>query len=146
MLRLLMNYPLNFEREYKLTKYRAMELTNKFIEEHGFTKVNNSMWRKGDVTIQNDWITEGNTVYERLFGYKKAYKICLSGKYLQHITTVTDFKVFVCGIFDDACESKCNKHAVSSSVCTCELTHENCDCIDTGICEICNKPISQTDC
>lgn len=94
-----------------------MELTNKFIEEHGFTKVNNSMWRKGDVTIQNDWITEGDTVYERLFGYKKAYKICLSGKYLQHITTVTDFKVFVCGLFDDACESKCNKHDVIKSVC-----------------------------
>ena len=96
-----------------------MELTNKFIEEHGFTKVNNSMWRKGNVTIQNDWITEGDTAYERLFGYKKAYNICLSGKYMQHITTVTDFKVFVCGLFDDACESKCNKHAVMPSCLTC---------------------------
>ena len=40
----------------------------------------------------------------------------------------------------------CIKPDVSSSVCACEITHENCDCIDTGICEICNKPISQTDC
>ena len=122
-----------------------MELTNKFIEEHGFTKVNNSMWRKGNVTIQNDWITEGNTVYERLFGYKKAYKICLSGKYLQHITTVTDFEVFVCGLFDDAGASKCNKHIVIKSVCGCG------NCFQIYInqygektCFNCLKPISQT--
>ncbi len=40
----------------------------------------------------------------------------------------------------------CIKPDVSSSVCSCGLTHENCDCIDTGVCERCNKPISQTDC
>ena len=40
----------------------------------------------------------------------------------------------------------CIKPDVSSSVCACEITHENCDCIDTGICGLCNKPISQTDC
>lgn len=33
---------------------------------------------------------------------------------------------------------------VSDTVCDCGLTHETCDCIDTGICEKCNKPISQT--
>lgn len=85
-----------------------MELTNKIIEEYGFSRVNNSMWRKGNVTIQNGWDTEGATVYERLLSIKKAYKVCVSGKYLQMITTVTDLEEIVRGVFDNAGTSNCN--------------------------------------
>lgn len=95
-----------------------MELTNKIIEEHGFSRVNNSMWRKGNVTIQNGWDTEGKTVYERLLSIKKAYKVCVSGKYLQMISTVTDLEEIVRWLNAAAGISKCNKHIVNGSVCS----------------------------
>ena len=94
-----------------------MELTNEIIEECGFSRVNNSMWRSGNITLQNGWNAEGKTVYERLLSIKKAYKVCVYGKYLQTITTVTELEEIVRRVFDNAGTSKCNKHGVSGSVC-----------------------------
>lgn len=36
-----------------------MELTNEIIERKGFKKVNNSMWRRDCITLQNGYTDEG---------------------------------------------------------------------------------------
>lgn len=59
--------------------------TNEIIEQHGFKKINNSMYRKGNITLQNTHVTFGKFIYERIMNYEKAYKVCLLGKYLRII-------------------------------------------------------------
>ena len=63
-----------------------MDLTNEIIERNGFKRINNSMWRLGNITLQNGWTNEGGNIYERTLSTKKAYKVCIEGKYLQMIT------------------------------------------------------------
>ena len=45
---------------------------------------------------------------------------------------------------DKSDEQPCFKHDVIKSVCECDITHDTCDCVDTGICEFCGKLIKQT--
>lgn len=40
-----------------------MELTNDIIENEGFERVNNSMWRLDSITLQNGFLHYGDTVY-----------------------------------------------------------------------------------
>lgn len=64
-----------------------MQLTNEIIEEQGFKRINNSMWRKGNITLQNWWSHEGETFIDRIFNTKKAYKSCVDGKITRIIHT-----------------------------------------------------------
>lgn len=91
-----------------------MELTNEIIEQHGFKRINNSTWRKGNWTLQNGWTHEGITLHDKIFNTKKAYKLCIDGKYSQMITTVELFESLVRGREVDAGISKCNKHIVTN--------------------------------
>lgn len=59
-----------------------MELTNEFIEGKGFKKINNSMWRKDKMTLQNAYTHEGKTIEERILNTKKAFKACFKGKFI----------------------------------------------------------------
>lgn len=63
-----------------------MDLTNEIIERNGFNRINNSMWRLGYITLQNGYTDEGGSLYERILSTKKAYKVCIKGKYLQMIS------------------------------------------------------------
>jgi|GEM_PF-7029615 len=63
-----------------------MKLTNEIIELNGFKRLNNSMWRLGNITLQNGWTNEGGDIYNKILSTKKAYKVCVKGKYLQMIT------------------------------------------------------------
>lgn len=65
-----------------------MDLTNEIIEQHGFKRINNSMWRLGDITLQNGYSHEGNSIYERILSTKKAYKVSYLGKYVRMITNI----------------------------------------------------------
>ena len=67
-----------------------MDLTNEIIEKNGFNRINNSMWRLGDITLQNDYTHKGNTIYDKIFNTKKAYKVCWLGKYVRMISTMTE--------------------------------------------------------
>ena len=67
-----------------------MQLTNEIIEKHGFKRINNSMFKRGNVTLQNGYTNEGDSLIERIFNTKKAYKACRYGKYLCMITTVSE--------------------------------------------------------
>ena len=69
-----------------------MELTNEIIEQHGFKRINNSMWRNGVITLQNGYTHEGNNIYERILNPKKAYKACVKGTFYKMITTVDELK------------------------------------------------------
>ncbi len=64
-----------------------MELTNKLIEEIGYKKINKSMFRLGNITIQNGWIDDGGDIWDRILSTKRAYKICVNGKFVEMITT-----------------------------------------------------------
>ena len=48
------------------------------------------MWRRDDITLQNGYTHEGKTVHERILNTKKAYKVCVFGKYLCMAATVED--------------------------------------------------------
>ena len=58
------------------------KLTPEIILRRGFKKVNNSMYRYNDLTLQNTYTHYGNTFSEWLLSYKRAYKVCYAGKYL----------------------------------------------------------------
>ena len=64
-----------------------MELTNKLIEEIGYNRINKSMFRLGNITIQNGYTDNGGDVGERILSTKKAYKVCVNGKFKEMITT-----------------------------------------------------------
>jgi len=65
-----------------------MDLTNEIIEKHGFKRINNSMWRLGDITLQNGYTHEGGTLHERILSTKKAYKVSFLGEYFRMITNI----------------------------------------------------------
>lgn len=62
------------------------KLTKQIIEREGFKRINNSMWRKGNLTLQNCYTHEGVTLYEKIINTNKAYKLCIKGRYLKTIT------------------------------------------------------------
>lgn len=65
-----------------------MELTNELVELCGFKRINNSMWRLGDITLQNGHICKGKTIYERTISTKKAYRVCFKGRYVSMISDI----------------------------------------------------------
>lgn len=62
-----------------------IKLTNEIVEKHGFKRINNSMWRLGVLTLQNHWVSSGETIWEKLLSAEKGYKVCLLGTYLRMI-------------------------------------------------------------
>ena len=62
-----------------------MNLTNEIVEKHGFKRINNSMWRLGNITLQNGYTHEGNTIYEKILNTKKGYKVNYLGKFVRMI-------------------------------------------------------------
>lgn len=63
-----------------------MQLTNLIVENHGFKRVNRSMYRLDSITLQNGYTSEGNSLFDKIMSTKKAYKVCVDGKYLKMIT------------------------------------------------------------
>jgi len=63
------------------------ELTNDVIKEEGFKRVNNSMFRLGNITLQNGLVNDGGDVLDRILSTKRAYKVCVNGKFVEMITT-----------------------------------------------------------
>jgi len=116
-----------------------MELTNEIVEKYGFKRINNSTWRKGNWTLQNGHTSEGVTIYEKLLSIKKAYKLCIDGKYSQMITSEELLAQLVRGREVDAGISKCNKHIVSSMYCCCEVPKYNYP--EMVWCDTCGKEI-----
>ena len=72
-----------------------MKLTNEIVEEYGFVKINNSMWRMDNITLQNSYSNTGDTFVERLLNTAKAYKVCIDGRYACVIETAEDLKYLV---------------------------------------------------
>ena len=62
-----------------------IKLTNEIVEKHGFKRINNSMWRLGELTLQNWHTSSGATIWEKLLSAEKAYKVCWLGTYLRMI-------------------------------------------------------------
>jgi hypothetical protein len=67
-------------------------MENETIEQYGFKRINNSMWRLGNITIQNGYTHDGETFYEKIFNIKKAYKVCISGVFFRMVTTEKELK------------------------------------------------------
>ncbi len=62
------------------------------LAKKGFTKINGSMWRNGNITLQNHHIFEGNTLLERLINIKKGFKVCINKKYHSVITSMSQLE------------------------------------------------------
>lgn len=64
----------------------------KFVEEQGFKKVNNSTWRKDNITLQNCWTSKNaKSPIECLLGLNKGLKMCVDGKHFATVTGKHDF-------------------------------------------------------
>lgn len=59
-----------------------MGLTNELIESNGFKRINNSMFRRGRITLQNALIHEGETLLDVIANQKRGYKACYDGKFI----------------------------------------------------------------
>ena len=70
-----------------------MEITNEFIEKHGFKRINNSMWRNENCTLQNGHTHKGNNIYESILNTKKAFRACANGKFIMMIENENDFAI-----------------------------------------------------
>ena len=67
-----------------------MKITNEIIEDLGFKRINNSMWREGNVTLQNDYINDGGSLHNRIITSRKAYKVCINGKFKKMVSTTIE--------------------------------------------------------
>jgi hypothetical protein len=72
-----------------------MILTNDIIESRGFKKINNSMWRLGNITLQNAWNHVGSNIYEKILNTCKAYKACYKGNFIDNITTIDELNELI---------------------------------------------------
>lgn len=63
-----------------------MDLTNEIVEQHGFKRINNSMWRLGDIVLQNGYTHELDPMWKRILTRRKAFKVSYKGEYLKMIT------------------------------------------------------------
>lgn len=61
------------------------KLTNEIIEQRGFERINNSMWRYNDVTLQNGHTHEGGDILQKILNTEKAYRFCYKGKFVRMI-------------------------------------------------------------
>lgn len=58
------------------------------IKKLGFKKINNSMWRLGNHTLQNCYTSRGaKTEIEKLLSLNKGYRLCFEGKFVDVVTT-----------------------------------------------------------
>jgi len=58
------------------------------IRKLGFKKINNSMWRFGNHTLQNCHTSKGaKTEIEKILSLNKGYKLCFEGKFVDVVTT-----------------------------------------------------------
>ena len=67
-----------------------MNLTSKIIEQKGFKKINNSMWRNGNITLQNAWIHSKGTLIDKIWNTKKGFKACYDGRFISMIEAEED--------------------------------------------------------
>ena len=59
-----------------------MELTNEILESKGFRKINNSMWRKSNITLQSKYVSFDNCLHAY-----KAIRVCVDGIFRANIYT-----------------------------------------------------------
>ena len=62
-----------------------MQLTNLIIENHGFKRINNSMYRLGYIVLQTTYFAEGKTLIDKILGMTKGYKVWYQSKYVSTI-------------------------------------------------------------
>lgn len=62
------------------------------LKEYGFTKVNNSTWRRDNITLQNAHDNEGKTLWEKILNTKRCFKMCVNKKYFKTIRCEYDLR------------------------------------------------------
>lgn len=70
-------------------------MTDESIIKSGFKKINNSMWRYKNITLQNGHVNDGGTLIERIMSEKKAFKVCVNGVFLTMITNLNELNEVV---------------------------------------------------
>ena len=70
-----------------------ISLTTELLDRiEGCIKLNNSMYRIGDLTIQGSTVNDGGTIVNKIFTLRKAWKACFNGKYIRHIESLHDLQ------------------------------------------------------
>lgn len=72
-----------------------MELTNEKLKSLGFKRINYSMWRNGNITLQNGHTDRGGTLTDRVLNSTKAYKVCRDGKFITMVIDVFELAVVI---------------------------------------------------
>jgi hypothetical protein len=67
---------------FPVNKFKPIPLTEEWLIKFGFEKVNKSTYRKGVITAQSIYITEGESLEDKIMNQKKGFRICFSGKFL----------------------------------------------------------------
>jgi hypothetical protein len=65
--------------------FKPIKITAEWLLKFGIKRINNSMFRFGAITFQATHIDDGGGLSERLLSTRKAFKICLAGKFICNI-------------------------------------------------------------
>jgi len=69
-----------------------MKIIKEIIEQYNYKKINFSMWRKGDMTLQGTSTNDGGDLLNKILTSRSAYKACYKGKFLCIIETKLDLQ------------------------------------------------------
>ncbi len=81
-----------FEKNYGPPE--PIPLTEEWIIKMGFKKLNNSMFRRGALTLQWTTMHTGETLHEKILSSQKAIRICLGGSFVCNVAYVHKMQNF----------------------------------------------------
>lgn len=67
-------------------------LNSEIIEKYGFKRVNNSMFRKGNITLQHGYSNTGTDLYDIIINEIKGFNVCVNGSFKTFISNEKELK------------------------------------------------------
>ena len=66
---------------------KPKEEIDTWLEGLSFVKVNNSMWRKGNITLQSAFSHSGETIFEKILNTKYGFRVWVDKEFHSFVTT-----------------------------------------------------------
>lgn len=54
---------------------------SEILEKHGFRRINNSMFRKENITLQHGYSSSGTGLYDIIMNEIKGFNVCVNGSF-----------------------------------------------------------------
>lgn len=61
-------------------------LNSDILEKHGFKRINNSMFRKENITLQHGYYSSGTNLYDIIINEIKGFNVCINGSFKTFIS------------------------------------------------------------